>query len=389
MLHFVGTAKALESLNSFITLVLALWYLVAFVFAVVIIVGLFRRKRGRFFFISCTILSIYLLLVGANFYKYGELRSWVREGDEDRAALRGGEFWDFDPREISSIHLDWPLKQRLGQLELTCPGTNSNCGRAPMLAHPASGVQLEIGQDPVRNAQLLVGDPMCFTENPDLVSIVEWVPRDFAARGICMLATPVSEPTASLRYHFSTRKSHRIDDWHWMSEWRLETSGGQLIDRITTTSNLRAANEFLLPAKRDALSRSIVEFDDGPIVALRDWLAGKERSEKILDMFKHRREWEDEVRREVPLSDGFLIEALEIPSVSWEVLRLSCTQWDVAGLELRNATTQHLRAALSRSPTVEFLRVCGRSSCTPDPFGMEDPTQCKSAPPIVQIPPID
>ncbi|WP_282153866.1 hypothetical protein [Ruegeria atlantica] len=195
-----------------------------------IVVGLFRRKRGTFFFISCTILSIYLLLVEANFYKYGELRSWVREGDEDRTALRGGEFWDFDPREISSIHLDWPLKNWRGQMQLNCPDANSSCGRAPMLAHPASGVQLEIGQDPVRNARLLVGDPIFFTDNPYLVSIVELVPRDFAARGICMLATPVSEPTASLRYRFSTRKSHRIDDWHWMSEWRLETSDGELID---------------------------------------------------------------------------------------------------------------------------------------------------------------
>ncbi len=258
-----------------------------------------------------------------------------------------------------------------------------------MLAHPTSGVQLEIDRSPVRIARLLVGDTVCFSDDPNLVSVVEQIPRDFAARGICMLATPISEPTASIHYQFTTKKSRRIDDWHWLNEWRLETSDGQLIDRITTTSNLRDANEFFLPAKRNALSRSITEFDDGPIVALRYWLSGRERSENIADLFKHRSEWEDDVRREVPLSDGFLIEGLANPNVSWEVLRLSCTQWDIAGSELRKVTTRHLGAALSRSPKVEFLRACGRSSCTSDPFGLEDQAECKSAPPNVQLPAVD
>ena len=78
-------------LDSFVTLIYVLWYLAAFALASVVVIGLLRRRRGPFFDTCYVASGVYVLFVAANFYKYGELRSLIRQGDADRAALRGSE----------------------------------------------------------------------------------------------------------------------------------------------------------------------------------------------------------------------------------------------------------------------------------------------------------
>ncbi|MEM9341438.1 MAG: hypothetical protein AAGA87_00170 [Pseudomonadota bacterium] len=321
-------------------------------------VGLIRGERDGYFYGSALAVVVYVAIAGVRFYQIQANASWIRTADWERQLLSRSEAWDFAPQAFTGLHLDWPIESNWRDIFLWA----DELPRLWELADPDNGNFLELGREQIYRATLLRGDVRCFSGAERVFHPREGMSHNRKARGICLLLEPVETSSAELRLTYDVwgRVGPVVSSRR--SEQRLISKADGEIDRIVQSST-RARPTWFHPGMRAGKSRRLDDYRDGPIADLKAWLGAKDDAEEMTIALK-----------QVELTDSLLK-----ASIPRHGIFLACTQWDRVGPDLRRQISDRLDAG--SAAYVSRMQRCGRTSCTPDVFGLGEPGPCTTPPP--------